>query len=76
MKTEIIKLSVLTFLAGMFCKIYDDMNDNDTIDKIEQLRLNIPYKELDWKPWPDTDVAIGSVSILPLFILSKIISQL
>lgn len=50
----------------------DDMNDNDTIDKIEQLRLNIPYKELDWKPWPDTDVAIGSVSILPLFILSKI----
>ena len=26
---EIIKLSVLTFLAGVFCKIYDDLNDNN-----------------------------------------------
>ena len=29
MNKEIIKLSVLTFLAGFFCKIYDDMNDNN-----------------------------------------------
>jgi hypothetical protein len=29
MNKEIIKLSILTFLAGVFCKIYDDINDNN-----------------------------------------------
>ena len=29
MNKEIIKLSILTFLAGFFCKIYDDLNDNN-----------------------------------------------
>ena len=29
MNKEIIKLSILTFLAGAFCKIYDDINDNN-----------------------------------------------
>jgi hypothetical protein len=29
MQKQIIQLSVLTFIAGMFCKIYDDLNDND-----------------------------------------------
>ena len=43
MKTEIIKLSVLTFLAGMFCKIYDDMNDNDLFEKQEVLKINKSY---------------------------------
>jgi hypothetical protein len=29
MNLEIIKLSILTFLAGILCKVYDDLNDND-----------------------------------------------
>jgi len=29
MNKEIIKLSILVFLAGFLCKIYDDLNDND-----------------------------------------------
>ena len=29
MNREIIKLSILTFLAGFFGKIYDDLNDNN-----------------------------------------------
>jgi len=29
MNKEIIKLSILIFLAGAFCKIYDDINDNN-----------------------------------------------
>jgi hypothetical protein len=32
MNKEIIKLSVLTFLAGFFCKLYDDLNDNNLFD--------------------------------------------
>lgn len=32
MKKEIIKLSVLTFLAGFFCKLYDDLNDNNLFE--------------------------------------------
>lgn len=29
MQKQIIQLSVLTFIAGVLCKIYDDLNDND-----------------------------------------------
>ena len=29
MNTEIIILSVLTFIAGVLCKLYDDLNDNN-----------------------------------------------
>jgi hypothetical protein len=29
MNLEIIKLSILTFLAGVLCKVYDDLNDNE-----------------------------------------------
>ena len=32
MNKEIIKLSVLAFFAGLFCKIYDDLNDNNLFD--------------------------------------------
>ena len=43
MKPEIIKLSILTFLSGFFCKLYDDMNDNDLFEKHIFLKNNKEY---------------------------------
>ena len=34
MNIEIIKLSILTFIAGVFSKIYDDLNDNKIFDSL------------------------------------------
>ena len=38
MNKEIIKLSILTFLAGFLSKIYDDLNDNNLFDSIFLLK--------------------------------------
>ena len=38
MNKEIIKLSILTFLAGFLSKIYDDLNDNNLFDYIFLLK--------------------------------------
>ena len=43
MEPEIIHLSVLTFLAGVFCKIYDDLNDNNLFEKHSFLLKNKEY---------------------------------
>jgi hypothetical protein len=43
METEIIHLSALTFLAGVFCKIYDDLNDNNLFEKHSFLLKNKEY---------------------------------
>jgi hypothetical protein len=40
MKFEILQLSILIFLAGVFSKIYDDINDNDIFEKISFLKNN------------------------------------
>lgn len=39
MNKEIIKLSILTFLAGFFCKIYDDLNDNNLFNSVFLLKI-------------------------------------
>ena len=44
MKSEIVKLSILTFLAGVFCKIYDDFNDNDLYTTSDFLHGFSKYK--------------------------------
>ena len=40
MKFEILQLSILTFLAGVFSKIYDDINDNTIFEKISFFKNN------------------------------------
>jgi hypothetical protein len=36
MNVEILKLSFLTFIAGVFCKIYDDLNDNNLFNFLKK----------------------------------------
>lgn len=50
----------------------DDMNDNETADELDTYRLLIPYSELEWHKWPDSNTIIGDVSILPIFMMAKI----
>ena len=44
MKLEIIKLSVLTCIAGVFCKVYDDLNDNKLFE-LEIMKNYRMYKD-------------------------------
>ena len=43
MNYEIIKLSFLTLLAGILCKLYDDMNDNNLFEKNDFFKKNKEY---------------------------------
>ena len=46
MNKEIIKLSILTFLAGFFCKVYDDLNDNNLFNSAFLLKNKEYVNEL------------------------------
>lgn len=49
----------------------DDMNDNETMEKLKQYK-DIKKYTLKWEKWPDKNTITGDVFILPIFMFSTI----
>jgi Aspartyl/Asparaginyl beta-hydroxylase len=41
--------------------------DDETLQKLEDIKENVPFNELKWEEWPDKNIISGDVSILPIF---------
>ena len=45
--------------------------DDETIEKLETIKENIPFNDLKWEKWPDKTIISGDVSILPVIFPNK-----
>ena len=68
MNREIIKLSILTFIAGFFCKVYDDMNDNNLFNSLFLIKNKEHINEFLKGMHYILLIYVSSVHIFPLLL--------